>query len=184
MTPPNQAVVPALCYEDAPSAIKWLCQNLGFEEDFVIRGDGGRIEHAQLEFHGSTILLRSLGNHPDFPQLDRVAHHGSTNLAADSTEEVKELHDRATAAGATIVLPLEDTDYGTRTFTCADLEGNLWHIGADEAFSDPMVLLANAGAALAEAGLVLASAGAALAEAGAASAEADLVETEGVDAPD
>lgn len=37
---------------------------------------------------------------------------------------------RARAAGAEIVLPLEDKDYGGRGYTCRDLEGNVWSFGS------------------------------------------------------
>ncbi|MCU1447975.1 MAG: putative enzyme related to lactoylglutathione lyase, partial [Acidimicrobiales bacterium] len=36
---------------------------------------------------------------------------------------------RATKAGAEIVLPIKDEDYGSRGFTARDPEGNLWTFG-------------------------------------------------------
>ena len=36
---------------------------------------------------------------------------------------------RARAAGAQIVLELNDTDYGSRDFAARDPEGNLWSFG-------------------------------------------------------
>ena len=36
---------------------------------------------------------------------------------------------RAAAAGATVVRDLADEDYGSRGFTVADPEGNLWNFG-------------------------------------------------------
>jgi uncharacterized glyoxalase superfamily protein PhnB len=38
-------------------------------------------------------------------------------------------HDRAKAAGASIVLPLKDQDYGSRDYSVRDLEGHLWCFG-------------------------------------------------------
>jgi uncharacterized glyoxalase superfamily protein PhnB len=38
-------------------------------------------------------------------------------------------HQRATAAGAEIVIPLRDEDYGSRGYTARDPEGNLWSFG-------------------------------------------------------
>jgi uncharacterized glyoxalase superfamily protein PhnB len=38
-------------------------------------------------------------------------------------------HRRAVAAGAEVVLPLADMPYGSREYTCRDLEGNLWSFG-------------------------------------------------------
>ncbi len=45
------------------------------------------------------------------------------------TAEPDALHARAIAAGAVEVMPLTDTEYGSRTFTVADPEGNLWSFG-------------------------------------------------------
>jgi uncharacterized glyoxalase superfamily protein PhnB len=42
-------------------------------------------------------------------------------------------HDRAVAAGAEIVQPLEDEDYGSRDYTARDPEGNLWSFGTYQA---------------------------------------------------
>jgi uncharacterized glyoxalase superfamily protein PhnB len=45
------------------------------------------------------------------------------------TDEPDALHDRAVAAGAEVVAPLHDTDYGSRDFAVRDPEGNLWSFG-------------------------------------------------------
>ena len=134
MTAPHQTVIPTLRYEDAPAAIDWLCANLGFTERFAVR-DGNLVHHAELEFRGSLIMLGSLGNHPEFPAMDRIAHRGSTNLTAESAAQVDQLHARAVAAGTEIVQPLTDTDYGSRAFTCVDPEGNYWHVGTYDALA-------------------------------------------------
>jgi uncharacterized glyoxalase superfamily protein PhnB len=38
-------------------------------------------------------------------------------------------HARATAAGATVVRELQDTDYGSREYSVRDPGGNLWSFG-------------------------------------------------------
>jgi uncharacterized glyoxalase superfamily protein PhnB len=38
-------------------------------------------------------------------------------------------YEKATAAGATVVREMRDEDYGSRGFTVADSEGNMWSIG-------------------------------------------------------
>ncbi len=38
-------------------------------------------------------------------------------------------HDRAVAAGAEVVRPLENTDYGSRDFSVRDPEGHVWSFG-------------------------------------------------------
>lgn len=39
-------------------------------------------------------------------------------------------HERARAAGAEIVMPLVDQDYGGRGYSCRDIEGHLWSFGS------------------------------------------------------
>jgi uncharacterized glyoxalase superfamily protein PhnB len=36
---------------------------------------------------------------------------------------------RAAAAGADVFRPPEDTDYGSREYSCRDLEGHIWSFG-------------------------------------------------------
>jgi len=38
-------------------------------------------------------------------------------------------HARAKAAGADIVMPLRETDYGSREYSVRDCEGRLWSFG-------------------------------------------------------
>jgi uncharacterized glyoxalase superfamily protein PhnB len=45
------------------------------------------------------------------------------------SDRVDEVYQRAGAAGAEIVSELEDTHYGSHTFTLRDPEGNLWTLG-------------------------------------------------------
>jgi len=38
-------------------------------------------------------------------------------------------YERAKNAGAEILIPVKDEEYGGRSFSCRDLEGHLWTIG-------------------------------------------------------
>jgi uncharacterized glyoxalase superfamily protein PhnB len=44
-------------------------------------------------------------------------------------EDVEAHHDRAKAAGADIVRPLQVTEYGSWEYSVRDLEGHLWSFG-------------------------------------------------------
>ena len=39
------------------------------------------------------------------------------------------IYERAKNAGAEILIPVRDEEYGERSFSCRDLEGHLWTIG-------------------------------------------------------
>lgn len=126
---PHQTIIPALRYADAPAAIAWLCDTFGFSEHFVVPGQDGRIDHAQLGWRGSLVMLGSQRGVDGHDFLSHTAGHGSVSLTADSAAQVDELYARAQAAGAKIMVPVEDTDYGSHAFTAADPEGNMWHFG-------------------------------------------------------
>ena len=126
---PHQTIIPALRYADAPAAIAWLRDTFGFNEHFVVPGEDGRIDHAQLEWRGSLVMLGSQRGVEGHDFLSHTAGHASVSLTAESAAQVDELYARAQAAGAKIAVPLEDTDYGSHAFTVADPEGNMWHFG-------------------------------------------------------
>jgi uncharacterized glyoxalase superfamily protein PhnB len=114
------SVHPTLRYHDARSAIDWLERAFGFSALAVHDGPGDTVAHAELAAADGVIMLGSE------PEDGAHAGHGWTYVAIENPDE---LHDRAVAAGAEIVRPLEDTDYGSRDFTARDPEGNLWSFG-------------------------------------------------------
>ena len=132
---PRQTVIPSLRYDDAPAAIAWLREIFGMTEHFIAPGENGRIDHAQLEWRGSLIMLGSVDLKSD-AWYDLSHRHGSVNLTAESAAQVDEIYARAQAAGATVMQPLEDTNYGSHAFTLADPEGNLWYLGTYDALAD------------------------------------------------
>jgi hypothetical protein len=58
----RSTVIPALRYANAPAAIDWLCQVLGFERHQVYPGENGTIAHAELTLGGGMIMLGSAKN--------------------------------------------------------------------------------------------------------------------------
>ena len=123
--PSHQTLIPTLRYEDANRAMRWLADAFGLSEHFVVRNDDGGVEHAQLSWRGSLVMLGDVkGDAYDLPQ-----RHGSLSLTAESAAQVDELFERARANGARVVQPVVDTEYGSHAFTVADYEGNHWHFG-------------------------------------------------------
>ncbi len=131
----RQTVIPSLCYDNAPAAIEWLREIFGMTEHFVAPGEDGRIDHAQISWRGSLVMLSTV-SHDEGVWHDLSYRHGSVNLTAESREQVDEIYARALAAGATVMQPLEDTSYGSHAFTLADPEGNLWYLGTYDALAD------------------------------------------------
>lgn len=128
-------VIPALRYRDAPAAIEWLCQAFGFAEQLVVSGGAGTIDHAQLTYQNGMIMLGSARDDA-FGRLVAPIEKGQPATVGIHVvvEDVDAHHAKAAAAGAEILVPPEDQDYGGRFYSCRDLEGNVWSFGS----YDPM----------------------------------------------
>lgn len=121
-------IFPALRYRDAVAALEWLQRAFGFTEHVVHRGEDGAIAHAALR-HGTSMIM--FGQYDESGWLggtapDPFASTVSIYLAVTDPDAH---HDRAVGAGAQIVRPLVDQDYGSREYSARDLEGNLWSFG-------------------------------------------------------
>jgi len=119
-------VWPALRYDDAPGGLRFLVDVLGFREALVIPDDAGDITHAELRWpEGGAVMLGST-KYCEGPLRDMRPGTTSVYVVSDQVDAV---YQRAQAAGADIARELEDTDYGSHTFTMRDPEGNLWTVG-------------------------------------------------------
>lgn len=135
--PTRATVIPALRYRDAPRAIEWLCDTFGFERHLVVPNEDGTIAHAELSFGNGMIMLGSAVE-SDYGRLIRQPDEiggFETQSAYVVTTDADEIHRRAKAAGAEIVLEIQDEEYGGRGFTCRDLEGHLWTFGTYDPWS-------------------------------------------------
>jgi uncharacterized glyoxalase superfamily protein PhnB len=117
----DQNVYPALRYRDAPGAIAWLVEVLGFEVREVHEADDGSVAHAELS-HGPGLVMLGSEREDSFGGRGR----GFTYIAV---EEIDELYERARSKGAEVVMEIRDTDYGSRDFAVRDPEGSIWSFG-------------------------------------------------------
>ncbi|WP_431948616.1 VOC family protein [Actinacidiphila sp. bgisy167] len=119
-------VCPTLRYKDAKAAVAFLEEAFGFTEVAVHAGADGTVQHAELAYGNGVVMLGSERSGTAFSQV--AAELGPSSVyvvVADADAH----HERAVAAGAEIVLPLTDHDYGSRDYTARDPEGNLWSFG-------------------------------------------------------
>jgi len=116
---------PSLRYRDAPAALAWLHEAFGFVERAVHAGPDGTIAHAEMDAAGGVLMLGSDGGRSE----DRFGAHAGRGWTYVSIDDPDACFARAVAAGAEVVSPLADTDYGSRDFSVRDPEGNLWSFG-------------------------------------------------------
>lgn len=117
----RRTVYPIVVYTDADAGLRFLRDAFGFEEKEVHRDGDGRIVHAELVYDTGVIMTGDAGSGSAV-----VASPASIYVAVD---DVDAHHDRAVAAGAKVVRPLTDTDYGSRDYAAEDPEGNTWYFG-------------------------------------------------------
>ena len=124
-------IMPSMRYRDAPAAIDWLRRVLGFCEHLVVPGEEGAVVHAQLTLGDGMIMLGSERD-DDHGQLMAAPGPGGRNTqsAYVVVDDVEVVHERAKAAGAAIVEPLQNPEYGGVFFACRDPEGHVWNIGS------------------------------------------------------
>jgi uncharacterized glyoxalase superfamily protein PhnB len=124
-----------IAYQDTPAAIDWLTEAFGFAEHgrrYVM--DDGTVGHAELELDGELVMLAT----PNLGYQGPKRHRESCD-AADRwldnpwvvdgvlvlVDDLDAHHERAVAAGATVIRPLEDGPAG-RLYTAEDPEGHRW----------------------------------------------------------
>jgi uncharacterized glyoxalase superfamily protein PhnB len=121
--PVAQPISPVLVYDDADKAIAYLTGALGFTEHAVYRTPDGKVAHAELGFGGGFVGLSDR-----VPGVDSVFDLGPCAIYV-VVDDPDAHHARAVAAGADVVFPLSDQDYGSRDYAVRDPEGFVWCFG-------------------------------------------------------
>jgi uncharacterized glyoxalase superfamily protein PhnB len=127
----KQAVYPAVRYADARAAIAWLQRAFGFEPQVVYDAPDGGVAHAQILVAGNLVMLGT-SRDDTYPVRSPREVGGVTAgiyVALPDAASIDALHERAKAAGAEIMEPPHDTDYGSHDFSARDLEGHPWSFG-------------------------------------------------------
>jgi uncharacterized glyoxalase superfamily protein PhnB len=122
-------IIPTLRYRDPAQALQWLYKTLGFQPHFVA-DEAGKVVHAQIR-RGNRLLF--LG--PDSAN-DKYGMHSPLSLNGTNqcvyvaiTENVDHHCAHARLMGAEIMTEPYDTPYGSREYSCRDLEGHIWCFG-------------------------------------------------------
>lgn len=133
-------IIPCLRYRDAPAAIEWLCGVFGFEKHVVYPNPDGTIAHAQLRHGKGMIMLGSVeGKVSEFSkQIKQPDEIGGfeTQSPYVVVEDIDALYEKVKHAGAKIVMEIRDQEYGSRDFSCRDLEGHLWNFGTYDPWAE------------------------------------------------
>jgi len=109
----------------ADTMISWLAA-IGFTEHATYRDDQDPsvVVHAEWLWPGGGGIM--FGSERE----DAVVHNVGRSSVYLVTDEPDGVFQRAIAAGGTVVREVVDQDYGGRSGTVADPEGNHWSIGS------------------------------------------------------
>jgi uncharacterized glyoxalase superfamily protein PhnB len=121
--------IPFLSYEDAPAALDWLERAFGFKRKEVHAGENGTVVHAEMRFADGMVMLGSAGENDLGMKTPKELGAVNQGVYVIVDERIDEHYERAVAAGAEVVRPIHDTDYGSRDYVVRDPEGNLWSFG-------------------------------------------------------
>lgn len=129
----------AVFYADPRRAIDFLCRAFGFTVRLCVEGEGGRIEHSELEYGDGLVMVAGAG--PEYQregQPWRQGYRSPAQIQGQSTQSLCVHVDdadahcaTARAAGARIVSEPKTTDYGgdywaDRSYAALDLDGHVW----------------------------------------------------------
>jgi PhnB protein len=126
---------PYLCVDGAARAIEFYTEVLGATEKMRMPGPDGKIGHAELALGESVIMLAD--EHPDIGFLSPLRIGGTAVTLHTYVEDVDAVFERALAAGAKSLRPVENQFYGDRSAQFEDPFGHRWSIATHVEDVDP-----------------------------------------------
>jgi uncharacterized glyoxalase superfamily protein PhnB len=129
----NQSVIPMLAYENGPAAMDWLVKAFSFRE-LDRRVEGDRLTHGELDTGGGVVMLATPSVHYHGPKKHREeceaarAWHDVPYIIDGVlvyVDDIPSHFERAKAAGAVMLSPLEEGRDGKR-YRAEDIEGHRW----------------------------------------------------------
>ncbi|MEO8744275.1 MAG: VOC family protein [Candidatus Dormibacter sp.] len=130
----HPTVIPMMAYENGPAAMDWLARAFGFRERTRMLTKEGRLSHGEMEAGDGLIMMATPSPHYRGPkrhreECDDARKWSEVPYIVDGVlvyvEDVKAHFERATAAGATILSPVEEGPGGQR-YRVEDVEGHRW----------------------------------------------------------
>ena len=123
----------SIYYREASKMIDWLCEAFGFAVLIKVEGEAGRIEHSELTFGESLIMVSSekTGEKYGIEQRSPLSLNGITQGLLVFVDDVDAHCAHARAGGAKITAEPAIHDYGEeywtdRSYAALDPEGHLW----------------------------------------------------------
>jgi len=120
-------VTPYLTVRGAAAAIGFYEEAFGAREIFRWADPDGRIRHAEVVIGDSPVMLTD--ESPEFGMSGPQSLGGSPVHMFLYVEDADAVFDRAISAGATELMPVEESSDGDRRGGVTDPFGHVWYIG-------------------------------------------------------
>jgi PhnB protein len=120
------SATPYLSVRNAAAALEFYKKAFGATEAVRLMQPDGRVGHAQIDIEGARIMLAD--EFPEFGFKSPESLGGSPVHIHLDVKDVDTMAQRAVAAGATVVRPVEDQFYGARSGQFRDPFGFIWSI--------------------------------------------------------
>jgi PhnB protein len=118
-------ITPTMTFKDARRALEFYKSAFGAVETFVMPGPGGKgIMHASVKIGNSNIMLGE--ERPGTGMRSAESMGGSPVAFYLYVENSEAAFDKAVAAGASVVQPMQDAFWGDRLGTVKDPFGHTW----------------------------------------------------------
>ncbi len=128
-------VTPYLHVDGAAEAIAFYEKVLGTTERMRMPDPSGKIGHAELQLGDSVIMLAD--EYPDMGFLSPARIGGTSVTLHTYVEDVDAVFERALAAGAKALRPVENQFYGDRSGQFEDPFGHRWNVASHVEDVDP-----------------------------------------------
>lgn len=119
-------VTPYLVVADAARAIEFYREAFGATELFRMARPDGKIGHAEIRIGDSPVMLAD--EHPEIGAMSPQSLGGTPISMLLYVEDSDAVTNRAIAAGAKVLRPLQNQFYGDRSAVIEDPFGHKWNI--------------------------------------------------------
>ena len=119
-------LTPYICVDGAKEAMEFYAKVFGAEERMHLPGPDGKIGHAELTLGESVIMLAD--EYPDIGFLSPPRIGGTAVTLHAYVEDVDAVFEKALAAGAKSLQPVENQFYGDRSGQFEDPFGHRWSV--------------------------------------------------------
>jgi uncharacterized glyoxalase superfamily protein PhnB len=121
-----RGVTPHIVCRNAKDAIEFYKTAFGARELMSLDGENGKLMHGCIEINGAAVML--VDEYPDMGSLAPPSLGGTPVTMHLTVGDVDAVFERAVAAGAKVVMPVDDMFWGDRYGIVEDPFGHAWSI--------------------------------------------------------